>query len=353
MIGVIAIILVLAGLIFFHELGHFLAARAMGIGVRTFSIGFGKALVSWQGRKTRYQISMIPLGGYVDLVGMSKEDVIEPPFTQNDSYGQKSPARRLVTVAAGPLFNIVLAWFIYWGLLWSGAGLVLPEVGDLKPGSPAVQAGILPGDMIKRVGEVEIRYWDDVLFNVQRSQGESMEVAVTRNGYEHVFNIKPEVLSGEDDKGKPYKVYLLGVVASGRLAERGFLESAGDGFKEAWSKTTLIVKLVAQMFSREGSVTENLGGPVLVAQTVHQQATAFGLTGVLKITALLSINLGLLNLLPIPALDGGHVLFNIIEWVARRPVPERIQAIFTYCGFIFLIGVMVMATALDVFRMVG
>lgn len=353
MIGIIAIVLVLAGLIFFHELGHFLAARAMGIGVRTFSIGFGKAIVSWRGKKTRYQISMIPLGGYVDLVGMSPDDKIEAPFTQRESYSSKGPARRLVTVAAGPLFNIVLAWFIYWGLLWSGAGLVLPEVGELKPGSPAAVAGIQPGDMITRVGDVNIRYWDDVLFNVQSSQGEAMDVAVTRDGHEFIFTITPEVITGENEKGKPYKVYLIGIVASGRLAERGFFEAASDGFKEAWGKTTLIVKLVGNMFSSEGSITDNLGGPVLVAQTVHQQATAFGLVGVLKITALLSINLGLLNLLPIPALDGGHVLFNTIELVARRPVPERVQSSFTYFGFIFLIGVMILATALDVFRMVS
>lgn len=353
MIGVIAIILVLAGLIFFHELGHFLAARAVGIGVRTFSIGFGKALFSWKRGKTRYQLSLIPLGGYVDLVGMSKEDEIEPPFGPDDAYRSKSPARRLITVAAGPLFNILLAWFIYWGLVWGGMGLMLPEVGGVKPDSPAAQAGIYPGDMITRVGDVKIRFWDDIMFNVQSSKGEAIEVAVLRDGSEHVFSIVPDVYSGEGKDGKPFSVYLLGVVGSGRVAEQGFFAAGVEGFKEAMGKTTLIVKLVAHMFSSEGSVTENLGGPVLVAQAVHEQATSSGLIGVLKITAILSINLGLLNLLPIPALDGGHVLFNVIEAVFRRPVPERFQASVTYFGFIFLIGVMILATALDVFRIVS
>ena len=353
MIGAIAIVLVLAGLIFFHELGHFLAARVMGIGVRTFSIGFGKSLFSWQRGKTRYQLSMIPLGGYVDLVGMSKDDAIEPPFTQADAYRSKSTIRRLVTVAAGPLFNIILAWFIYWGLVWGGMGLMLPEVGDVRPDSAAAQAGILPGDTIRRVGEVEIRFWDDILFNVQSSKGEPIEVAVLRDGRERVFSITPDVMSGENEQGKPYTVYLLGIVGSGQVAEKGFFAAGAEGFREAMGKTTLIVKLVAHMFSSEGSVTENLGGPVLVAQTVHEQATNAGLTGVLKITAILSINLGLLNLLPIPALDGGHVMFNLIELVFRRPVPERFQATVTYFGFVFLIGVMVLATALDVFRMVS
>jgi regulator of sigma E protease len=145
----------------------------------------------------------------------------------------------------------------------------------------------------------------------------------------------------------------LGIVGSGRVAEKGFFAAGAEGFREAVGKTTLIVKLVAQMFSSEGSITENLGGPVLVARTVHEQATHAGLTGVLKIAAILSINLGLLNLLPIPALDGGHVLFNLLELLFRRPVPERFRASVTYAGFIFLIGVMVLATALDLFRMVS
>lgn len=353
MIGAIAIVLVLAGLIFFHELGHFMAARAVGIGVRTFSIGFGKALVSWKRGKTRYQISMIPLGGYVDLVGMSKEDEIEPPFTEADAYLAKSPAKRLLTVAAGPLFNIILAWFIYWGLVWGGMGLMFPEVGDVKPDSAAAQAGIYPGDMITRVGGVEIRFWDDILFNVQSSKGEALEVAVLRDGREHVFSITPDALHGEDSKGREQTIYILGVVGSGRVAEKGFLAAGAEGFREAVGKTTLIVKLVAHMFSSEGSVAENLGGPVLVAQAVHDQATNAGLIGVLKITAILSINLGLLNLLPIPALDGGHVLFNVIEVVFRRPVPERFQARVTYFGFMFLISVMILATVLDVFRIVS
>lgn len=330
-----------------------MAARAVGIGVRTFSIGFGRALFSWKRGKTRCQIGMIPLGGYVDLVGMSKDDIIEPPFTQDDAYLSKSPARRLLTVAAGPLFNIVLAWFIYWGLVWGGMGLMLPEVGDVKPDSAAARAGIHPGDMITRVGDVEIRFWDDILFNVQSSKGEAIEVAVLRDGRERVFSIAPDAVTGENDKGKPFTVYILGIVGSGQVAEKGFLAAGAEGFKEAMGKTTLVVKLVAHMFSGEGSVTENLGGPVLVARAVHDQATSAGLIGVLKITAILSINLGLLNLLPIPALDGGHVLFNVIEVVFRRPVPERFQARVTYFGFMFLIGVMILATALDVFRIVS
>lgn len=350
MIGGIAIVLVLAGLIFFHELGHFLAARAMGIGVRTFSVGFGKALVSWRGKKTRYQISMIPLGGYVDLVGMSKDDNIEAPFTAEDSYNNKGPLKRLVTVAAGPLFNIVLAWFIYWGLAWGGVGLALPEIEAVMPDSAAEKAGVMPGDMITRIDDMDIRFWDDIPLHVQAGKGATMQITVLRNGAEHILAAMPHTVTGEDDNGKPYTVYLLGIAGSGRIAEMGFFAAGSKGFEEAMGKTTLVIKLVRQMFSSEGSIKDNLGGPIMVGQTVHHQATHAGVTGVLKLAALLSINLGLLNLLPIPALDGGHVVFNSIELVCRRPVPERFQASATYLGFVFLIGVMILATALDLFR---
>lgn len=351
--GIAAIVLVLAGLIFFHELGHFCAARLMGIGVRTFSIGFGRALVSWQGKKTRYQLSLVPLGGYVDLVGMQKDEEIEAPFTEQDSYSQKSPVRRLVTVIAGPLFNIVLAWFIYWGLMMGGQGLMLPEVGSVNLESPAAQAGILPGDMFISINGNDTVYWEDVLYSVQTSQGKALEVRVERQGQPLVFSVTPYAMHYNDDSGKENTIYLMGVVASERYMQKGFFEAGADGFKAAWSKTLLIVNLVKQMFGSDVSLSDNLGGPVMVAQTVHNQATSSGIIGVLKLAALLSINLGLLNLLPIPALDGGHVMFNTIELLFRRPVPERIQTTVTYFGFMFLIGLMILATAFDVFRLVG
>ncbi len=351
-VGALAFVLVLAGLIFFHELGHFLAARLMGIGVRTFSIGFGKALVSWQGKSTRYQISMIPLGGYVDLVGMRKDEEIAAPFTKDDAYSSRGPAARLFTVVAGPLFNIVLAWFIYWGLMMGGGSLLLPEVGKVMPDSPAARAGILPGDTIVSINGAGVTYWEDVLFNVQSGEGGPLDVQINRQGRSLVFSLTPDAAKYTDDKGVEKSVFLMGVVASGNYMQRGFFEAGVEGFKAAWSKTVLMADLVRKMFTGGISFKDNVGGPVMVAQAVHNQAASAGLDGVLKLAALLSVNLGLLNLLPIPALDGGHVMFNLIELVFRRPVPEKIQANVSYYGFLFLIGLMILATALDVFRIV-
>ncbi|MCL1889015.1 MAG: site-2 protease family protein [Desulfovibrionaceae bacterium] len=353
MSGVLAIVLVLGGMIFFHELGHFLAARLLGIGVKSFSIGFGKALFSWSGKKTVYRLGIFPLGGYVDLVGMRRDEEVEAPFTPEESYSARGPAARLLAVIAGPLFNILLAWFIYWGLIWGGNALILPEVGAIMPGSPAETAGFQPGDRLLSVNGRGIFSWDDLRYQVQNSQGRSLEVRLRRyEGNESALQVVPMAMqAGEEGRGRTF--YLLGLSAGGGFVEASFFRAGLEGFKEAWSKTLFIMDLIRRLFTSELPLAENLGGPVLVAQTVHQQATHSGLTGVLKLTALLSINLGLLNLLPIPALDGGHVLFNLAEAIFRRPVPDRIQAVCAHFGFIFLIGLMILATAFDIFRLAG
>lgn len=349
MTGVLSIILVLAGLIFFHEMGHFICARLVGVGVRSVSIGFGKPLLQWRGKKTNYRLSLIPLGGYADLVGMRAKDELEPPFSKEDAYYAKSPLKRLLAVAGGPFFNFVLAWLLYWGLFWSGSALILPELGAVRPDSAAAEAGLAPGDIITGINERDIASWDDLLYEVQSGQGAVMLVRALRGERELSFVVAPRPFTLENGR----VAYLMGVAASMRFVERPFFTACLDALRETWNKTVFIGQMVAGLFSRPEELTENLGGPVMVAQTVHQQATHAGLAGVLKITALLSINLGLLNLLPIPALDGGHIIFNLLELVFRRPVPERIQAACTYCGFVLLIGLMLAVTALDVLRLTG
>jgi regulator of sigma E protease len=348
--GVAAVVLVLGGMILVHEVGHFMAARLLGLGVKTFSIGFGPALCSWPGKKTVYRLGIFPLGGYVFLAGERRGEPVEAPFTREESFAERGPGARLLVVLAGPIFNILLAWFIYWGLIWGGHGLVLPEVGHTLPGSPAETAGILPGDHIVSMNGKRIFSWDDLRYQVQASQGRDLNILVRRSEGERAFLVTPMTMrAGEEGR----TAYFLGVEGSGRFVEESFFRAGMEGFVEAWSKTLFVMNLLRRLFSNEIPLADNLGGPILVVQIVHQQATQAGWIGVLKLAALLSINLGLLNLLPIPALDGGHVLFNGIELVFRRPVPERIQAWCVHFGFIFLIGLMILVTALDVFRLAG
>ena len=346
MIGVISIVLVLGGLIFFHELGHFLVARSLGIGIKTFSIGFGPALISWKRKKTKYQLSVFPLGGYVSMVGENDEADIPAPFTLKESFSNRPPLHRLLVVASGPVFNMILAVFIFWGLFWSGF-FSAAEVGEVLDGSPAYQAGLAQGDRVKSIDGRRVDTWGGMFSRIQASEGSPLRLEVERNGESLDIILQPEKVVVEE-KGQTMDTWRIGVAPSGSTLSPGFVDSAAMGARETWRLTGLIGHFVKRMFTGQGSVKE-IGGPVLVAQMVHQQAER-GLPELLYLTAFLSINLGLLNLLPIPALDGGHVLFCLIELVIRRPVPMRVQAVCIYAGFALLISLMLMATVFDIFR---
>lgn len=352
MSGVVAIVLVLAGLIFFHELGHFLAARSLGIGVETFSIGFGKALASWKGKKTTYQLSLIPLGGYVSLVGEATESEIPEPFTKAESFALRPPLHRLIVVTAGPLFNMVLAWFIYWGLFAGGLSFAMPEVGDVLPESPAALAQIQKGDIIRKINADNITGWEDILMQVQMSKGSPLALTLEREGKLLNLELIPTERTVVNKDDKTFTFWQIGIVSSGRMVKVGFFDAALMGLKETWDKTIMIGRIAGGLFTGKVPLSD-VGGPIMVADTVHQQATHGGVLAVLKLTAMLSINLGLLNLLPIPALDGGHVFFNLTELIFRRPVPPKIQSAATYMGFVFLVGLMFMATGFDIFRLIS
>ncbi|MDR2892537.1 MAG: RIP metalloprotease RseP [Deltaproteobacteria bacterium] len=348
--GILSIVLVLGGLIFFHELGHFLLARLLGIGVKTFSIGFGPALLAWKGKKTKYQISIFPLGGFVSMVGESDAADIPPPFTEEESFALRPPLHRLLVVISGPLFNMLLAFLIFWGLFAGAGSYPLPEIGEILPQSPAQSAGLLPGDLVKSVDGKETFSWPKLYSGIQESEGREMSLEVERNGQLLTFRLSAELYQGEDENGLAFETWRVGIASSGRNQSIGIAEAARLGLDETWRLTALIGQFVKRMFSGQGSVKE-IGGPVLVAKLVHEQANQ-GLRQLLYLTAFLSINLGLLNLLPIPALDGGHVLFCAIELIFRRPVPVGIQTFLVYGGFVLLIGLMLLATAFDIFRIV-
>ena len=353
MLGIIAIILVLGGLIFFHELGHFMAARLLGIGVETFSIAFGKSIWSRQGKKTRYKLGILPLGGYVSLAGERDAKEISEPFTKAESFALRPPLHRLLLVIAGPLFNILLAWLIYWGLFAGGQVFIMPEVGKVLQDSPADEAGLVPGDIVVSVSGHKITGWEDMLFQVRRSNGVPMLFEVERGGRLHEFEITAVQHQFTDAGGKSFFRWLVGIEASKRMMEKGLFEAAVSGLRETWNTIVLIGVVLGDLFTGEEAIKDSVGGPVMIGQTIHSQATHGGLQAVLKLSAMLSINLGLLNLLPIPALDGGHVFFNLIETIFRRPVPVKIQSTLTYAGFSFLIVLMMLATVFDLFRLSG
>lgn len=352
--GPIAIILVLGALIFFHELGHFLAARALGIGVRTFSLGFGPKLFSFKRGQTSYQLSVIPLGGYVQLLGENTEDDLPEGFTREESFALRPPLHRMFVVAAGPIFNFILAWFIYSGIFMS-TGLIelTPSIGGVQPESAAEIAGIEVGDVVTEVNGAPIQLWREMATAIQASEGEPLDFTLRRDDESLNVSVVPRMMERKNLFGEVISTPMVGVSSSGETVTLPL--DYGDAFIEGGVQTWEIIELtmrgIGKLIERVVPL-DTVGGPIMIAQMVNQQAKR-GLLEVMFLTAIISINLGLLNLFPIPVLDGGHILFLTFEMIFRKPVPEKWQIITTRIGIILLISLMVLATYNDIYRLIA
>ncbi|GAB6175880.1 RIP metalloprotease RseP [Desulfobaculum senezii] len=350
--GPIAIVLVLGALIFFHELGHFLAARFLGIGVRTFSLGFGPKLFSFMGGQTRYQLSAVPLGGYVQLLGENPDDELPEGFTPEQNFSQRPPLHRMCVVAAGPIFNFILAWVIYSSIFMSTGLIELkPAIGGIQPDSAAEVAGIQPGDEVLAVNGKSITFWSEMADAIQKSEGQTLDFTVQRGNATLELDVVPRVMERKNIFGETISTPMVGVSAAGETVTiplgtgRAFVEGAN----QTWQVIELTMRGIGKLFERVVPL-DTVGGPIMIAQMVNQQAKR-GLMEVLFLTAIISVNLGLLNLFPIPVLDGGHILFLTFEMVFRKPVPEKWQIMTTRLGIILLISLMVLATYNDIYRL--
>ncbi len=345
------VLLVLGGLIFFHELGHFLMARAFGMGVTTFSLGFGPKLFSFTRGKTEYCLSLVPLGGYCAMLG--EEDVNDMPegFTPEENMALRPAWQRLLVVVAGPAANILIAWFICWGLAFGyGQQHILPVIGEVVKDSPAEKGGILSKDVILQINKMPTTSWVRMSEAIGESQGQPMQVLIERDGSEMTLEITPMTTIRKNLFGEPKTAYVIGVHAAGVVHHSpvGFVEAASIGLDRTWEMVTLTWMGFVKLFQRVVPL-DQVGGPIMIAQMVGQQAEQ-GLAPVLALAALISVNLGILNLLPIPALDGGHIVFYTYEIIFRRPVPMNAREWASRIGFFLLIGLMILATFNDIWR---
>lgn len=348
----IAIVLVLGALIFFHELGHFVVARLLGMGVSTFSLGFGPKLLKKTLGKTEYCLSAVPLGGYVALVGEEEGDELPEGFTEAESFTARPPWQRLLVAAAGPVANFVLALVVCWGLAWSqGQEYLLPEIGTLEEGGPAARAGVQAGDMLVAIDGKAIHEWGDLSHAIASGKGAPLRLEVARGGRSHVLEMTPVATTRKNIFGEDVHTWRIGVRASGKSAHvpLGFWEAASAGASRTWAMIELtwtgFVKLAQRVVP-----LDQVGGPIMIAQLVGEQA-ATGLVNVLALTALISVNLAILNLLPIPVLDGGAILFCMLEMLIRRPVPARARDVALRVGVALLVGLMLLATYNDLARL--
>ncbi len=347
----IAIILVLGALIFFHELGHFLVARIFGIGVSTFSLGFGPKLFSFVSGKTEYRLSAVPLGGYVSLVGESDDQDLPDQYTSEESFSGRPPWQRILVVAAGPVFNFVLAWFIYWGLFWANGQMeLIAQIGQVADDSPAYEAGLKPGDKVVEINGREITYWDDMVVLIQASRGEPLEFRIKRNADLLDYIVTPELAIRENIFGEEIKTPQVGVIASGETIsiDLNFFSAAREGAGQTWMLMKLTVQGIIKLIERIIPL-DNIGGPIMIAQLVSEQ-TQEGLVNLLALTALISINLGLINLLPIPVLDGGHIIFYTVEMITGKPLNDRMKQVATRIGISLLLALMALAIFNDLLR---
>jgi len=350
----IAVVLVLSGLIFFHELGHFLMARILGIGVRAFSLGFGPRLLGWRSGATDYRLSAVPLGGYVNLAGEGQEaEEGDADFPDTALFNRRPPWQRMLVVLAGPAFNFFLAWLIYWALLFSyGQAALKPVIGDVLPDSPAAAAGIRAGDTVLSVDGREVSSWNEMTMTIQTGGYRPVAVVLNRGGEVLTVSVEP-VTREVDADGRTIQVPMIGIKASGEtmilVPPQDLFSSALGAARETWEKTGFIVRGIGKMITGQVSVKE-VGGPILIAQEVGRQARS-GLAEVLYLMAFISLNLGLINLLPVPVLDGGHIVFYGYEALFRRPVSERWRMVATRIGIAFLFLLMGLALFNDLYRL--
>lgn len=351
MYGFIAVVLVLGVLIFFHELGHFLMARILGIGAPTFSLGFGPRLAGFRFGKTDYRLSAFPLGGYVHLAGEAAGEDAPEGFSDQELFSLRPAWQRMLVVAAGPVFNLVLAWAILWAILWSwGDATLAARVSHVLEGSPAQAAGVQPGDSIVGIDGEAVTTFDQVYQSVALSEGKTMAFTLERDGERRTVSITPKVI--EDSVGfLRFSRSQIGVAPDPQsLVQFEFdawtaMPAAVD---KTWDMVLQVQDVLVRIIGGRNSV-KNLGGPISIVALVTHQA-AEGLYSVLLTAAFISVNLGLLNLFPIPVLDGGHIFFLAIETIRRKPVPEKWQAVSTRIGLGLLIGLMLLATVNDISR---
>ncbi|HMB31633.1 MAG TPA: RIP metalloprotease RseP [Desulfohalobiaceae bacterium] len=350
-INILAIALVLGALIFFHELGHFLVAKIFRIGVHTFSLGFGPKLCGFSYGQTEYRLSAIPLGGYVNLVGESPEVELPEGFSEKTSFSFRPSWQRMLVVLAGPVFNFLLAWIIYCFIYVAiGQQAFLPQIGKVMDNTPAKEAGLKSGDRIVRINDKEIQYWHQMAKIIHGSQASPLSLMVKRQSELFSVTVDPELEQTENIFGEKVRVARIGIVASKDKVHisMGLFQSMNQALVQTWSMIALTVKGLVKIIERVVPL-KTIGGPIMIAQLVSQQ-TEQGLINVLGLTALISINLGLLNLLPIPVLDGGHILFYGLETIFRRPVDEKWRNIAMRVGVSFIIALMALAVYNDLYR---
>ncbi len=350
--GTLVALLVFSFLIFFHELGHFLAARFFGVHVEVFSIGFGKRLLTKKWGATEWSFSLIPLGGYVRMKGQDDADPSKKSYDE-DSYNSKTPFERIIISLAGPFANFLLAFLLYFAVANLGVPTPLANIGEVMKASPALKAGIQLEDTIINIDGKPIKYWHEIGTTLgQNSQSHHLTILRQNNYIE--LEITPKVLKTKNIFGETEERYLLGISPNPNALENvryGLSEGLHFAYEQTGRASLYIVQSLQKLLS--GLIPmENLGGVVGIVDTTSK-VSHLGLVALLMFMALISVNLGVINLLPIPALDGGHIMFHLYELITKKPANEQVMFKITLIGWGLLLSLMLLGLYNDIHRLLG
>ncbi|MCY6958260.1 M50 family metallopeptidase [Clostridium brassicae] len=323
--NILIVIIAFSILVIIHELGHFTLAKLNGVKVEEFSIGMGPKLFGIQGKETLYAFRAVPIGGYVRMLGE------EGDSTDERAFSNKSPSQRLSIVAAGPIMNFILA-IVLFAVVTGFTGYSVPIVSKIIPNSPAMEAGIKPGDKIVEVNKHNISTWEDFKTEVAIAKGSQLNMRVLRGEEEKSFLITPEK-------------NLVGIYAT-TIENPGILKSIKQGFKQTTSTIKQTILSLGMIFKGKAS-KDDIGGPVTILRVTWQISKA-GLLNLIAFSAFISVQLGIFNLLPFPALDGFWIFVSLYQIITRKQVDKDKIGIINTVGFALLLLLMVLVTIKDV-----
>src|SRR3989338_8532113 len=335
-------------LIFIHELGHFLACRLAKVGVEKFSIGFGPELLNWQGKETRYSLSLIPFGGFVKPMGETFEEIEKRGGTANpNDYLAASLWNRFLILIAGVGMNFLFAYFLFVCVMLAGRPVLSTTIGGFVEGFPAEKSDLRVGDQVIRLNGTAVSNWQEMTMRILENEGADLEFSVIRNGQSVIVHVMPQLSEGKDIFGQLRRLPRIGIKPSEEFIKERYKlrEALIKGAQFECQLTALTYEALWRLVIGQLSF-KMISGPIGIV-SMAGSAAQMGFVALLQFTAVLSVSLAVINLLPIPALDGGHLFFLLIEAIRRKRVSLAFQERVTQIGFYVLMTLMVLVVYND------